>query len=149
MKQLMPSDVAEEKDAVPGVDVNVETETRQAHGAKNPFKPSAKDIAEHNLTHMNYRDWCPTCVAARGTSQPHFSGVDRTDRDVPAVSSDYCFMCRDPKEEEAAAKEEEAVNTEEELNVKTEKLVILNVKDSQTGCLRPHLVPRKGVSAVP
>ena len=41
------------------------------------------------------------------------------------------------------------MNNEEELNVKTEKLVILNVKDSQTGCVRPHLVPRKGVSAVP
>ena len=54
----MPSKVAEEKDGapvggVPGVDVNVESSTdaeaRQAHGARSPFKPSAKDIAEHNL----------------------------------------------------------------------------------------------------
>jgi hypothetical protein len=29
-----------------------------------------------------------------------------------------------------------------------EKMTILTVKDSQTGCIRPHLVPRKGVNGV-
>ena len=46
-------------------------ETREVHGVRTPYKPSPKEIAEHNLTHLNFRDWCPTCVQGRGVSDPH------------------------------------------------------------------------------
>ena len=38
-----------------------------------PRAPSQKEIDEHNLTHANYRSWCPHCVAGRRNNSPHKS----------------------------------------------------------------------------
>jgi hypothetical protein len=32
---------------------------------RSPVRPSAEDIATHNLNHLPYRNWCPVCVAAK------------------------------------------------------------------------------------
>ncbi len=32
---------------------------------RSPVRPSAEDIATHNLTHLPYRNWCPVCVLQR------------------------------------------------------------------------------------
>ena len=34
-------------------------------------KPTAQEVAEHNVTHLPYRAWCETCVASRGVDDPH------------------------------------------------------------------------------
>ena len=34
--------------------------------ARNPKLPSAADIAEHELTHIPYRDWCEWCSFGSG-----------------------------------------------------------------------------------
>ena len=31
-----------------------------------PIAPSQEDWDEHFRTHINFRDWCPVCVEARG-----------------------------------------------------------------------------------
>ena len=59
--------IGEQSEVKDGEDVQIEgdqpeaqVETREVQGVRTPYKPSPKEIAEHNLTHLNYRDWCPT-----------------------------------------------------------------------------------------
>ena len=56
-----------------------------------PKLPSRKEVDEHNLTHMAYRNWCPYCVAGKGKHASHF----KQDREggLPEIHVDYCFMC--------------------------------------------------------
>ena len=37
---------------------------------RSPIRPSAEDVERHDATHVPYRNWCPTCVAARGKEAP-------------------------------------------------------------------------------
>ena len=36
-----------------------------AHTLPSPQRPTAKEVEEHNATHLPYRSWCPVCVKAR------------------------------------------------------------------------------------
>ena len=45
----------------------------KARGAPRPVKPSKADVAEHELTHIPYRDWCVHCRRASGRCGPHYS----------------------------------------------------------------------------
>ena len=57
-----------------------------------PIAPSQREIDEHNLTHANYRSWCPWCVAGRRPNTQHRSQADQPPREVPALHLDYCFL---------------------------------------------------------
>ena len=57
--------------------------------ARNPRLPSAADIAEHELTHIPYRDWCKWCNLGRGRGIPHRHGGESG---VPIVGIDYFFI---------------------------------------------------------
>ena len=127
--------------------VDADVETRTAVGIRDPKRPSAADVAEHNLTHANYRDWCPTCCAAKGISEPHRKAADRKDQTIPGVSADYCFMCRDPSMEDKITENEDEVEYDEEKS--KDKMTILTVKDIISRCLRLHWVPHKGVTGTP
>ena len=148
--------VGDREDVVDAEDVRAtegqpeaDVETREVRGVRTPYRPSAREITEHNLTHLNYRDWCACCVQGRGVSEPHRRGVDRSDGSEAAVCADYCFMSRDPALDEAVNANEDEDNLEAADGESVhEKMTILTVKDSQTGCIRPHLVPRKGVNGV-
>ena len=37
-------------------------EAHRARGLRQPQQPTPQQIAEHNLTHLPYRNWCPICV---------------------------------------------------------------------------------------
>ena len=125
-------------------------ETRAAFGVRTPFRPSPAEVAEHNLTHLNYRDWCPYCVQGRGFSEPHRKGVDRSDGSEAAVGADYYFVCRDPQFEKEIKDDDDVEGTPEDEIIGTgrEKATILTIEDFETGCVRPHLVPRKGIAGV-
>ncbi len=57
---------------------------------RSPMKPSAEDIAAHNLTHLPYRNWCPVCVAAKAREDAHpRSSGQGEDGGVPIISMDY------------------------------------------------------------
>ena len=58
---------------------------------KAPTKPSAEDVATHNLTHMPYRSWCKHCVACRRGNAPHVSRLDAP-RAIPLLVADYCYI---------------------------------------------------------
>ena len=34
-------------------------------------KPTPREVEEQRVTHLPYRPWCATCVAAKGTDDPH------------------------------------------------------------------------------
>ena len=123
-------------------------EERRVVGVKQPECPTAADIAEHNIAHANFRSWCPICVAAKGSSDPHFRQPEMTERTLSTVSADYCFMCRDPSLEEQAEKEEEDDENGEEAT-KIPKITILTVIDSMSGCMRLHHTPHKGTNMCP
>ena len=67
-----------------------EGEFRVGNGRPEPKEPTAVEVARHNLTHMPYRSWCPHCVAARRTNDPHARGS--ADRQKPLLVLDYCWI---------------------------------------------------------
>ena len=89
-----------------------------------PPEPSARQIAEHELTgHAVYRSWCRHCVASKGRAHAHSS---REEGELPEIGIDYGFFGRD----------------------KEDVLPILCVKcrNSSTGCVGATVVDRKGAS---
>ena len=40
-------------------------EAHRARGLRQPQQPTPQQIAEHNLTHLLYRNWCPICVQGK------------------------------------------------------------------------------------
>ena len=59
--------------------------------ARDPGQPSARKIAEHAVTHLPYRSWCPHCVRGLGRNAMHRHTAKET-RSIPLVAVDYCFM---------------------------------------------------------
>ena len=59
---------------------------------RTPIAPSAIEFEVHCRTHIPFRDWCPICVAARGTEDPH-----RT-RDAGYLRPGLPTVCLDYKE---------------------------------------------------
>ena len=59
----------------PGVMSEGEDEAEEgqaAKGVKKPTLPSQVVIAQHNLTHVPYRNWCPHCVKGKSHGKGHF-----------------------------------------------------------------------------
>ena len=55
----------------------------------DPRKPSAQEVAEHEITHIPHRSWCSFCVRARGRGRRHRTVGE--EGGVPRVSLDYLF----------------------------------------------------------
>ena len=68
-----------------------EEEVADLKVAAVPMPPSAADVAEHRVTHMPYRNWCPHCVAGRGLGERRGRHVGRQ-HDIPRVGIDYWFV---------------------------------------------------------
>ena len=56
----------------------------------DPRLPSQKDVDNHNLTYVPYRNWCPICVRCRGKDLDHRKAVE-DQRGVSEYAFDYCF----------------------------------------------------------
>ena len=75
----------------------VEAPREQEYGVRNPREmldlklPTQKDVDEHCLTHLPYRNWCQYCVQGKGRVAPHFKQPVRTDG-LTEIHFDYCFM---------------------------------------------------------
>ena len=71
-------------------------ELQPARIVKSPLSPSAADIEEHSATgHVQYRSWCPICVAARSVGQPHVEAPKEDETAVPRILWDYAFLGED------------------------------------------------------
>ena len=65
-------------------------EGRKLRSIGDPRLPSPREVEEHNLTHLPYRNWCPVCVRCRGKGLDHRKAVDE-ERGVSEYAFDYCF----------------------------------------------------------
>ena len=52
----------------------------------DPRLPTEEEVANHELTHLPYRNWCPACVKAKGKDLDHRGAVDKERK-----LSEYCF----------------------------------------------------------
>ena len=102
------------------------SEAQRVRVVKDPGKPTAQEIAEHEITHLPHRSWCPSCVAGRARDRPHRRQANRGANSVPTVVFDYGFM----------GAEGEAETTP-----------ILVVRDVDSKMLFSHVVQRKGLIA--
>ena len=57
----------------------------------DPKPPSPREVEEHNLTHLPYRNWCKHCVFGKGRAAPHYKRTKREDS-LAEIHFDYCFM---------------------------------------------------------
>ncbi len=59
----------------------------------SPIKPSAEAVEQHfTAGHVDYRSWCPVCVASRGREDAHPRKQEEDDDDrtgLPIVAMDY------------------------------------------------------------
>ena len=68
-----------------------EEEPQQAKPAKGlaaPKQPTQEERAEHALTHLPFRSWCPTCVANKGRADNHPKQKSK----MPVVQFDFCYF---------------------------------------------------------
>ena len=54
-----------------GERIKTERDAKRMKSILDPRKPSAKDVEDHNRTHLPYRNWCPHCVRAKGKDMDH------------------------------------------------------------------------------
>ena len=76
------------------------TGTQVPIGAPEPHRPSQAEVDAHNLSHINYRAWCPHCLMGRRPASQHRS-QSNVKRTVPLFCSDYAQV-RDSQDEEYA-----------------------------------------------
>lgn len=79
-------------------------ETRKPQIARRPNAPSKADLEDHLPLHLEYRSWCPHCVAGKGISDQHRQATDGHNGDLGiTVSLDYCFMTAEEAEDDMRA----------------------------------------------
>ena len=76
--------------------VEVEAEEEEEFGSRStvrmldPRTPSPAEVAEHELTHLPFRNWCRHCVKGRGKEAPHRKQT--TETSVPELHLDLMFL---------------------------------------------------------
>ena len=107
-----------------GLDMKVSEEVVEAKIKRCKHYPSAKEREDHEVTHLPFREWCETCVAARAKAEAH------TEREISEkcqdVHVDYCFL-RNKKGEDYVS--------------------VVALKDKRSKLLASHVVPNKGASS--
>ena len=99
---------------------------RRRRSVRGPLRappvPTPQMVAEHEVTHIPYRSWCPACVAGRGRSYSHHhEGRDST---VPVISADYLYFS--------------------EKGVPGKSLPTVVLRDRASKTIFSHLLPTKG-----
>ena len=67
-------------------------------GQPAPYTPTAEEVANHNMSQLPYRNWCPQCVRGKGKASPHKAHDSHREAGVPVISIDYTFLCDMEKE---------------------------------------------------
>ena len=103
----------------------VQTEAQRPNALRDPGTPTAQEVAEHCVTHMPYRSWCPSCVAGKARDRGHYRQPDSSAKQVPEIVFDYCFL-----------------GTEGEEGTQPVQVA----RDRRSHMLFAHLVPSKGLT---
>ena len=73
------------------IDIEDGRATQLPRGLPAPAMPSKEEKDRHELTHINYRSWCPHCVFGRRNNTAHRSASSGK-RNLPLFCADYCFI---------------------------------------------------------
>ena len=60
----------------------------KAKAVQAPKQPTPQEILEHDVTHLPYRSWCPTCVQARGRQNNH----PKQHSKLPIIQLDFGYI---------------------------------------------------------
>ena len=118
VRRAMKEDEEEPRRMEPG-----ETEGGRMRNIGDPRLPTRREVENHNITHVPYRNWCPHCVRGRGKDLDHRKSADE-ERGMQEFSFDYCFMGDDGEA----------------------KVTILVGRDRTAGMTMASVVPTKGTS---
>ena len=58
----------------------------------DPVKPSQKEIDEHELTHLPFRNRCRECVHGRGVEMPHRARIGDDGDRLMKLNVDFMFL---------------------------------------------------------
>ena len=113
-----------------------EAEVQQGH--HDPGQPSAKERAEHDLTHCPFRAWCAACVRGQAKDSPSttIKGLF-ADSAIPRVRMDYCFLTEEVEHAEGQ-------HGESEQSKAGESLAILVMQESMCRSVWAYAVESKG-----
>ncbi len=113
----------------------------------NVYQPSAKELEEHRIDHIPYRNWCPWCARCKANGELHRRRC--THHQISVLYMDYFFITPEggvKRRDELPYSRDESGRASLEQDVADGKLVkLLMVKDSNTQCCFAYVVPRKGV----
>ena len=115
-------------------------EAEQPISLKVPRRPSAQDVADHELTHCPYRAWCDDCVRGQAKDAKHSTvhgGLE--DSTVTRVNMDYAFL----KEDVTEKADEHESSTKARVS-----LTFLVVQESMCRSVWAYAVESKGSSEV-
>ena len=111
-----------------------EEEGAMAKPLPQPTRPSAREIAEHEISHVPYRSWCVHCVKGRARADAHRSAAKKEEGEEtfrPAWSMDYLTLTD-------VAKDEHGVDQKD-------KETVLVCHEKRTGAVLAYAVEQKGV----
>ena len=99
-------------------------EARKPKIMRDPGAPTRKEVDHHNITHLPFRPWCPSCVIGQAKDKSHKRDVV-DDKSVDEIVFDYGFLGSE--------------------GVK-ETLPVQVMKDVRRGMIFAHAVPQKGLA---
>jgi hypothetical protein len=99
-------------------------EARKVKALRDPGAPTQIEIDLHNVTHLPFRPWCPSCVSGQGKDKHHKQMVTK-EKTVDEVVFDYGFLGSE--------------GVKETLPVQVSKYI-------QCSMIFAHAVPRKGLA---
>ena len=113
------------------------------------YQPTAKELEEHRIDHIPYRNWCPWC--ARGKANGELHRRKRTHHMISILYMDYFYITPEggvKRRDELDYTRDEPGRAALEQDAADGKLVkLLMIKDGNTQCSFAHVVPRKGVES--
>ena len=89
--------------------------------------PSQRELEEHRVHHIQFRNWCAHCVSGRGQSDHHRKQLRVHEQEVLVISIDYAFLG----------------DQDEEKDVMPSSVM----KDRKSGAIKAHMIEEKGVNA--
>ena len=119
--------------------VGKNSEAKANRGINCGVKPTAKEVADHERTHMPFRSWCKHCVRGQAQSTPHYARDDN-ENSVPTISWDYMYMNDEDDEEDKKKRDKKS----EEEDDGMEGLPIVVWADSLSKGAMAYAVPNKG-----
>ena len=69
----------------------VSEEATRVRKLVDPKRPSRKEVDEHYLTHLPFRNWCPHCTRGKA-KELNCKKSDEGAGELPEIHADYCFL---------------------------------------------------------